>query len=323
MKKTISILVIILGMLAAVPGCAPASSSQAEPVTLKIAILPIIDSLPMYVAEKENLFNKHNVQIEFIQVASAPERDQLVAAGQADGMINELLSTILFNKENVQVQTVRYALVPTAESGHFFILAAPGSGIRSPQDLKGVEVGVAQGTVIEYVSDRMLQAQGLKPDEIRIISVPKMADRSALLASGKLKAAVLPDPLAALATKQGATVVMSDADYPQYGFSVYTFSSKTIKEHPGAIRSFLSAIEDAVTLINKNPARYGTLLSDKKVVPADLVNSYQVPTFPTKGVPSKDEWNDIVSWAKDKQLIDSSAEISYPNSVNATYLPKD
>ena len=80
---------------------------------MKIAVLPIIDTLPMYVAQQEGLFAKHGVNVEFVPVASAPERDQILAAGQADGTINETLAVMLFNKESAQMQVVRYALRPT------------------------------------------------------------------------------------------------------------------------------------------------------------------------------------------------------------------
>ena len=321
MKKMNLLLVIVLATISILPACSPSTSSDSNPVLLKVAVLPIIDSLPLYVAEKEGLFNKHNIQVELIPVASSAERDQLIAAGQADGMINETLSTFLFNQEKTQVKIIRYALRPTEESGHFFILASEKSGITQPDQLKGVQIGVSQGTIIEYVTYRLLEAQGFSNADIVTISVPKMSDRSALLVSGELEAAVLPDPLATLAIKQGAKVILSDAEYPQYGFSVYTFSSKTISEHPGSIKSFLSSIEDAVTLINANPARYGTLLSDKKVVPDSLVNTYQVPTFPLAGVPTKDEWKDAFNWAKDNNLL-GDVSIDYTSSVNSSYLPK-
>jgi NitT/TauT family transport system substrate-binding protein len=102
----------------------PQRKRQPQNFTLKIAVLPIIDTLPMYVAQQEGLFAKHGVNVEFVPVASAPERDQLIAASQADGMVNETISTMLFNKEQVQVQAVRYALRPTENAGHFFIIAS-------------------------------------------------------------------------------------------------------------------------------------------------------------------------------------------------------
>jgi NitT/TauT family transport system substrate-binding protein len=273
----------------------------------------------MYVAEAEGLFEKHGVNVEFIPVASAPERDQLLAAGQADGTVNETLAVMLFNKDAVQMQAVRYALRPTEESGHFFILASGQSGITDAQGLKGVQIGVSQGTVIEYVTERLLQAEGLTKDEIKTIAVPKIPDRMALLASGELSAGVLPDPLASLAVSQGAVVVLDDSKHPEYGFSVISFRKETIDANPEAVMAFLAAVEEATELINADSSRFTTLLSDKGLVPPPLLESFKVPQFPTAGVPTEDEWNDALAWARDKEML--SADVSFGDSVNGDLLP--
>lgn len=287
--------------------------------TLKIAVLPIIDTLPMYVAEAEGLFAKHGVTVELIPVASAPERDQLLAAGQVDGCINETLSVMLFNKDAVQMQAVRYALRPVEGYGHFFILASGKSGITDPQGLKGVEIGVSQGTVIEYVTERLLQAEGLTADEIKTIAVPKIPDRMALLGSGELAAGVLPDPLASLAVSQGAVKVLDDSKHPEYGFSVYSFRKDVVNSNPQAVSAFLAAIEEAVTLINADPTKYTSLLSDKGLVPPPLLETFKVPPFPVAGIPTEDEWNDALSWAKEKGMV--SVDVNYNDSVNGSLLP--
>ena len=127
-----------------------ACGAPAESATLKIAVLPIIDTLPMYVAQQEGLFAKHGVNVDFVPVASAPERDQILAAGQADGTINETLAVMLFNKEAVQMQVVRYALRPTEGHGHFFIIASDQSGITDVNGLKNVEIGVKTRTIFTF-----------------------------------------------------------------------------------------------------------------------------------------------------------------------------
>ncbi|MBA4380098.1 MAG: metal ABC transporter substrate-binding protein [Anaerolinea sp.] len=299
---------------------APATEVPPEaPVTLKIAVLPIIDTLPMYVAQQEGLFAKYGVNVEFVPVASAPERDQLLAAGQADGTVNETLSVMLFNKDTVQMQAVRYALRPTEGYGHFFILASAQSGITTTDGLKGVEIGVSQGTVIEYVTDRLLEAAGLTADEIKTIAVPKIPDRMALLASGELKAGVLPDPLASLAVGQGAVIVADDSSHPEYGFSVLSFRKDVIDAHPEAVRAFLAAIEEATSMLNGDPAKYANLLSEQKLVPPPLIGKFQVPPFPTAAVPTEEEWNDALAWAKGKGML--TVDVSYADSVNAALLP--
>lgn len=336
LRTTLSLILLMATLLAA---CAPAATAVPateaavteaatevpteapveKMVTLKIAVLPIIDTLPMYVAEQEGLFAKHGVKVEFVPVASAPERDQLLAAGQADGTINETLAVMNFNKDSVQMQVVRYALVPVEGHGHFFILASAQSGITDAQGLKGVEIGVSQGTVIEYVTERLLQAEGLTKDEIKTIAVPKIPDRMALLASGELKAGVMPDPLASLAIQQGAVNVLDDSKHPEYGFSVISFRKAVIDANPEAVKAFLAAIEEATALINQDASKYTSLLSDKGLVPPPLIGAFVVPPFPAAGVPTEMEWNDALAWAKEKGIL--TVDVSYADSVNASLLP--
>ncbi len=332
MQKPIFMISLILCII--LSACVPAATATddampiateagsqvgGEAAALKIAVLPIIDTLPMYVAEAEGLFAKHGVTVEFIPVASAPERDQLLAAGQADGTVNETLSVMLFNKDIVQMQAVRYALRPVEGFGHFFILASAKSGITDAQGLKGVEIGVSQGTVIEYATERLLQAEGLTSDEIKTIAVPKIPDRMALLGSGELSAGVLPDPLASLAVSQGAVKVLDDSLHPEYGFSVISFRKEVIDANPDAVKAFLAAIEEATDLINADASKYTSLLSDKGLVPPPLLETFQVPPFPIKAVPTEEEWNDALAWAKEKGML--TADVSYADSVNGSLLP--
>jgi NitT/TauT family transport system substrate-binding protein len=324
------IVIILLSFVMLLSACVPqpqtasstdgiATDNQSVARTLKIAVLPIIDTLPMYVAQQEGLFAKYGVDVEFIPVASAPERDQIIAAGAADGTINETLAVMLFNKENVQMQVVRYALRPTEGNGHFFILTSAKSGISSVDGLKGVEIGVSQGTVIEYVTERLLQADSFTADEIKTIAVPKIPDRMALLASGELKAGVMPDPLASLVVSQGGVIVADDSSHPEYGFSVISFRQEVIDTNPEAIKVFLAAIEEATVLLNAEPAKYKDVLSEQKLVPPPLLEAYQAPVFPTAGVPTEDEWNDALNWLKEKGIL--TTDVSYADSVNASFLP--
>ncbi|PWH17158.1 MAG: metal ABC transporter substrate-binding protein [Anaerolineae bacterium] len=296
-----------------------ATPAPAEDVTVRIAVIPVIDTLPMFVAEAEGLYAKHGVKVELVPVASAPERDQLLQAGQADGTLNELLSVMLFNREKIQMQAVRYGHMASEGAGHFFILASGQSGITDVAQLRGVEIGISQGTIIEYLTDRLLEAEGFAPSDIKYVAVPKIPDRMALLASGELKAAVMPDPLGGLAVQQGAVVLLDDTSYPLLGASVISFRKEFIDQHPSAVKAFLAAIEEAVTRINSEPSRFSALLAEKKMVPQPLIGSYTVPKFPLKGVSSLDEWNDVLAWAKGKGLL--STDVSYQDSVTPAFLP--
>jgi NitT/TauT family transport system substrate-binding protein len=298
--------------------CAP-QTGLSQPVTLKIAVLPILDALPMFVAQEQGYFDEENLEVEFIPVTSAAERDQLIAAGQADGMINDLVSTLLYNQDQIQIKIVSFARVATPEFPQYRILAAGNSNITSIADLKGVEIGISEGSVIEYTTYRLLEAEGFQPEEIKTIPVPRIDLRMSLLQSGELQAANLPDPLASLAIQSGARLILDDTRHPEFGNSVISFRKSVIDEHPQAIRGFLVALEKAIREVNADAKKWENLLSEQKLVPQPLIGSYQIPSFPTGSLPTEAQWADVQAWALEKGLI--SSEISYSDSVTDDYLP--
>lgn len=295
------------------------SQRTEEPTTLRIVVLPILDALPMYVAQQEGYFDENGVSVQFIPASSAAERDQIIAAGQGDGMINDLISTLFYNKDEIQIQVVRFARTATPEFAQFSILAAPNSGIIDVEGLRNKEIGISEGSVIEYTTDRLLEAEGISQDEIVTIAVPKIPDRLSLLTSGELPAANLPDPLSLLAMQNGATVIVDDTKHPEYGNSEISFRKEVVEQHPEAIRGFLAAIEKAVIEVNADPTKWDNLLSEKQLVPAPLIGTYRIPVFPTASVPSNAQWQDAVAWAKDKTYLTN--EVPYSDSVNSEFLP--
>jgi len=323
-KPNMRCLMAVLSLLAvaalALGACAPQPQAPAETVALKIAVLPIIDALPLYVAEKQGYFAENNLAVTFIPAGSAAERDQIIAAGQADGMINDLVSVALYNKDSVMVQTVRYARVADSKTAMYRVLAAKDSGITTPAGLAGVPVGMSQNTVIDYVTSRLLEKAGLKPEQIESVAVPKLPDRLALLGQGQIKAATLPEPFGTVAEGSGAVRIVDDSQYPEYGYSVISFRKSVIDLHPDAIKGFLQAVEKAAQDIDQTPENFRALLGEYKMVPEVVQSSYPMPPFKANGVPSEAQWKDVVEWMKTRTLI--AKDLPYGDSITAQFLPK-
>ncbi len=269
---------------------------KPEAGALRIAVLPILDTLPLYVAEAEGYFNAQEIAVELIPAASAAERDQLLQAGQIDGFITDLVALALYNRDTTQVVAVRYAMVPMADFAQFRILAAAKSGIDTVEDLRGAPIGVSEGTVIEYVTHRLLEAEGLPTDAIATLAVPKIPDRMALLDAGELRAATLPEPLASLAMQQGAALIVDDTRHPEISCSLYAFRKEVIDQQPQTVRAFIAAIDQASAAINTDKGRWSALLAEKGLVPAPLTGAYILPDYPANAVPTAAQFADAVAW---------------------------
>lgn len=295
------------------------SSLQKPSEPLRIAVLPVLDTLPLYVAQSQEYFTNAGIEVELIPVSSAPERDQLLASGKVDGAINELVSVLFFNRDETQIQAVRFARAATTESPVFRILSSSQSEIQSVDELAGTPIGISEGTVIEYLTDRLLQAEGLTEQQIETVSVPGIPDRMALLESGELAAAMLPDPLATLAIQNGASVVIDDSSHPFYGYSVLSIRYDTLENRSEDVAALLEAYENAIEDINAKPDSWTEILSGNNLVPPPILENYQVPHFPLANVPTEEQWMDVVDWANSKGLFEGSSD--YNRSVTDQFLP--
>ena len=316
MKRSIGLLLAACALAAILAAC---GGRAVKPQKITVAVLPILDALPIFVAESQGYFEAQGIEVEIVPVSSAPERDQLMQSGQVDAILNELVSTIFYNQEETRVVTVRYLRIATAEYPMFRIIASQNSGIVSVDDLKGVPIGISEGTVIAYVTDRILEKQGFSQDEIEVVAIPKIPDRLALLASGELEAGVLPDPAASLVLMQGGVMVVDDTTYPEISCSVLSFSASAIENNPDGVRRFLAALEQAVADINSDKAQWNDLLTEKSLVPPPLMGSYTIPDFPMASAPSEAQFADALDWAQEKGLV--SADLRYEDSIDSTFLP--
>ncbi len=288
--------------------------------TLRLALLPIPDVLPVYVALEKGYFKELGVKVEPLSVGSAIERDQLMQAGQVDGMINEISGAANFNRDKTQVKIISVARSPIGENPLFRILAAPGSGITTVAGLAGVPIGISKNTVIEYISTRLLISGGLTAKEIEYKSIPVLPERLQLLLQGQVKAVTLPDPLGAAAIKAGAIEVVNDTDRRDVSASVITFSTDSLNNKTEMVKNFMIAWTRAAEDLNQDPAAYEQLMLKKIRVPKNIQGEFAIPPMPIKALPTKAQWDDVMAWMVERKLL--TAPLAYEESVSSDFLPK-
>ena len=283
-------------------------------------MIPVLDVIPIYVALQNGYFKGQGIEVETVPVKSPQERDVLLQTGQVDGVLTDLQGVGLLDKDASKVKAVYTSRRPFPDAPLFRILASPKSEIGSVEDLKGVEIGISNNTIIEYLTDRILAAEGLTPEEIKKIEVGAITVRFEQLMNGNIKAAVLPDPLAQGAIAGGAKLVVDDTAHKDLSQSVLVFQDAALKAKPDAVRKFLVAWERAVKEVNANPEKYRAVLMEQGRVPQSIQESYKMPPFPERGAPSESEVADVTAWLKAKGLV--NRDIPYGDMVDTSFLPK-
>jgi len=313
------IVVLLVGVMLAslLVGCVPVKPDDNK---LKVSLIPVLDTIPVLVAQQNGYFKEQGIEVESVPVKSPQEQNALVQAGQVDGMLTDLVVVGIFNKQAPQVKAVYTSRRPFPDAPLFRILASPKANINGPADVKGVPIGISQNTVIEYLTSRLLEGAGLKPEDIKVEEVNAIPVRFEQLLNGNLKAATLPDPLAQGAIAAGAKLVADDTKRPELSQSVLAFRTEALNNKPNTVKKFLVAWEKAVKELNAHPEKYQSLMIEQGRVPKSIENSYKMPPFPEKGVPSESEVADVLAWMKAKGLV--ARDVPYQDMVDKTYLPQ-
>jgi NitT/TauT family transport system substrate-binding protein len=333
MKRTVSLILtgaVALGVLAGCGGGAKpqqAYDKQTPPVApkatakLKIAQLPTVDGLPFWVADQKGYFKNAGLDVELITFNSPNERDAAIISGDVDGMLTDPQGTSTLIATGTKVKITSLGLGATQEEGPFGIVASRKSNINSIEDLKGVEIGISNNSIIHYVTEKLLLENGFKPEEIKLTNIPQIPLRQQLLESGDLKAAVLPDPLLSLSIKEGDKLILTDAKAKQnYTHSVIIFREDVIKEQSDALKTFFAAYNLGVLDLQANPDAYMDLLITKGKLPAEVKDAYKIVPPSFAQAPKKEDLEMVQQWLVEKKII--TTPLTYEQLVDDSMLPK-
>jgi NitT/TauT family transport system substrate-binding protein len=306
-------LVLALLLLAAA-GC---SGNKEE--KMKIGLLPIVESLPFYVALDKGYFKDEGINVELVIFESALERDSAVGAAEVDGVLGDILAVASLNNSGIPVKITSLALGESGKEGRFAILSSPASSITSPDQLKNVPVSISANSIIEYVTDNLLSESGLKPDEIKKEAIPKIPVRFNMLLENKIQAACLPDPQAALAESKGAKLVIDDTS-SNLSQTVIYFRDQYLDKNSKSVVKFFNAYARAAKDINDNPAAYTDLLIEKARVPKEALGIFTMDHYPAPQLPEREQIDRVVKWMLAKDLI--KTDYTYEDLIRTDLLPK-
>lgn len=316
-SKKIGFLVLTLVALALMVLPVLTTAQEDNTPTLRIAVLPVLNTLPLYVADAEGFYAEQGINVELVPFDSARDRQIALQTEEVDGANTDLQGVILLVNGGFDVRAVRMEPI---EQAYFSIVAGAESGIETIDDLRGVPIAISKNTIIEYLTTEMLLNAGFEAEDIVYEDVPAIPIRLELLNGGQVAAATLPEPLTTLSVNlQGGTLIASDTEVAVVP-TVLAFNSSVLEENADAVTAFLAAYEQAVTAINDDPEQFRDVMVENIRVPEPLQATFPVPTFPTAVVPSEEEAELVMDWMLDVELIEEA--LDYDTIVDASFLPE-
>ena len=300
MKKNILALTLVLIMSIGLGGCTSKDKEEtsSKPIkTLTIGIMPDLDSLPFIIAEHNGYFKQEGIKVKIEHFKSASDRDTALQAGKIHGAVSDMLSVVFFNDNKFDVK------ITSKTEGSFKLISGKSSNITKIEQSTGKSIGISKNTIIEYLTDRIMENSNIDIKSQNKVAIPKIPTRLEMLNNGKIDMATLPEPLASTAIASGGKVLSSSEKLGiNPGVMLFTKDAMTSKSEE--IKALYRAYNKAVEYLNKTkPESYIDFVIKEAGFPESVKSTLTLPIYSKATMPSEKELTKLQVGLKIKNYL--------------------
>ncbi|BCS87686.1 ABC transporter substrate-binding protein [Pseudodesulfovibrio sediminis] len=275
---------------------------HAENMTIRFGVLPVIDSLPLHVASRDGLFEKHGLNVELVKFMSALERDTAIQTGQLDGAFGDLIATYMLINQGVPMRIALTSWRTTPGYPMFGIALSPACKDRDLGDMKGRKLGLSKSTIMEYLADKMEDHLKVNRGHFVPVEIKKVPIRMQMLMTDQIDSALLPEPLLTLTRLKGGGI-LTTAENLDMPLTVLFLNAKYYEDGGKGYTQFVAAYKEAVQRLAENPEAYRSLMAETCRIPPPLVSKFPIYPFPMPKLPTAAELDDVQEWMMAKGLL--------------------
>ena len=247
MKKRLQIGILVVLILAGLPGCQSGHGGKVD--TIKLGALPGSPIL-MYIANDQHFFADNDLIVNIKDdYPSGAATTEAVLKGEMD-----LAWTAEFPMVSRAFEKQPLSIIACV--GRFtseFLFARKDQGIAAISDLTGKKIGVSKDTIGSFYLARFLSLNGVNPQEVSLVNIP-VAESPAQIANGNLDAVVAWDPYGSqIQAQEGDRIVTWPIQSNQPGYGLVVARNEWIKASPDTASRFLKSLAQAVDYAVHNP----------------------------------------------------------------------
>ena len=257
------------------------SKESEENRTLKIGLMPAVDTAPILIAEKNGYFKDAGINVEIEIYSNAQNRQSALQSYQIDGPMTDFIAvaTNVDGGFDIKATTMTDGMFPVLSNGD----------VSGKKDIK---VGMMEVSVSNYLIDKWLG----KDYNIEKVFINEIPARLAAIQSGELDMGLFPEPVASNGELKGLKKNLYGMD-DEFSPDCLVFTGKAIAEKEKAIKAFHEAYNKAVDEINKNPQIARDILVEKIPNTNPEVKDIMVlPTYKKAAIPSDEYLQSIIDW---------------------------
>lgn len=244
-----------LAAIAAAPLAVHLAPARAQPVKLRVSIIPIIDVAPLQVAVAKGYFAAEGLEVDTTPLQGGAVGIPALAAGQVQIAFSNIISTVLAARQGLPFEIIAAGSntgdAPPDLAG---LVAKKGATFKTGKDFEGKRIAVnTRNNIIWLYARAWVRATGGNPDAVTYLEVPfpQMIDA---VRGDRVDAAFIVEPFLSAGLAGELQVVAWPYNAVQKSFPVaqYAASKGYIQQNPGVIDRWVRAYHKGIDWTNQN-----------------------------------------------------------------------
>ena len=250
--------------------------AKEDSAALKIAVMPTLDCLPLYVAREYKWFCDGKTDIRLKYFTSQIDCDTAILNGRVEGAVSDLVRVARMNKSGAKVKP------QIATAAYWQLLTNRNSRIRQLNQLDDKMVAMTRYSVTDMLADHVVDSAKLKGERVFKVQINDVNVRLQMMLNNEMDAMFVTEPQATLA-RLAKHKVLLDTRKMNWHMGVIAFREKPMKDvdRKRQYDVFVKAYNQACDSINKNGiARYAYLMEKYCRTRSAVLDSIPKQKFP-------------------------------------------
>jgi len=300
MKKGFLLITVFISLTLLFSGCA--NEANNEELSLKIGIMPAVDSAPILLADEQGYYEELGLKMEIQVYRNANNRQSALQSGELDGTMTDLIAFVNNVQNGFDIK------ITTSTDGSFPFLLR-----KDFQEKEEIKIGMMEVSVSNFLSEEFL-ADKYKMDKLFIPAIPT---RLEMLVAGQMDMAIIPEPMASMGQLRGVkkrVYEYQDDFMPE----AMVFTDIAIENKGKAIKLFHQAFNKAVKEIQEDDSLARDILISRLELKSDIKDMIVMPEYHFARIPDQEYMNKIVNWVEDVQ--GKEIDIAYSDMIERKFL---
>lgn len=223
---------------------------REDSLALKIATVPTLDCLPLFIGVEDSLFTRNGVEVHLKQRGAQIDCDTLVYGKHVEGFVSDLIRTERLKRKGVALRYI------TATNSYWQLYTNRLARIKELKQLSDKMIAMTRFSVTDYLADYAIDSAKPKYDVYKIqINDPRT--RIKMILNNEMDAALFTEPQATTARIHGNPMLMDSRDKNVH-MGVIAFREKELadKRRQQQLKIFIKVYNMAVDSINKHGFQY-------------------------------------------------------------------